>query len=71
LYPDPNNGAAFVPESKTSLAGATEWPGFLHVGLKMAEKKDGSGKNLPSLPPAFKMYIMYFRFTPKLKYVPG
>jgi hypothetical protein len=51
MFPNPNNGASFVPESETSLAGLGEWPGFLFVGLKMADKK--GGKNLPSLPPAF------------------
>jgi hypothetical protein len=39
LFPDPNNGAAFVPKSETSLAGSGEWPGSLLVGLKMADKK--------------------------------
>jgi hypothetical protein len=34
LFPDPNNGAAFVPEFKTSLAGSEEGHGFLLVGLK-------------------------------------
>jgi hypothetical protein len=38
LFPDPNNGAAFVPEAETSLAGSGEWPGFLLVSLQMAEK---------------------------------
>jgi hypothetical protein len=28
LFPDPTNGAAFVPESKTSSAGLREWLGF-------------------------------------------
>jgi hypothetical protein len=36
LFPDPNNGPAFVPESETSLAGSVKWP-----GLKMADKKGG------------------------------
>jgi len=40
LFPDPNNGAAVVPESETSLAGSGEWP-----GLKMKDKK--GGKNVP------------------------
>jgi hypothetical protein len=39
LFQDPNNGAAFVPESETSPAGLGECPGFLLVGLKMADKK--------------------------------
>jgi hypothetical protein len=39
LFPDPTNGAAFVPESKTTSAGSREWLGFLLVGLKMADKK--------------------------------
>jgi hypothetical protein len=39
LFQDPNNGAAFVPKSETSLAGLGECPGFLLVGLKMADKK--------------------------------
>jgi hypothetical protein len=39
LFPDPNNIASFVPESETSLAGSGVGPGFLLVGLKMADKK--------------------------------
>ncbi len=38
LFPDPNNGTASVPESETRLAGSGERPGFLLVGLKMADK---------------------------------
>ncbi len=41
MFPDPNNGAAFVPESETNLVGSEEQPGFLLVGLKMADKKLG------------------------------
>jgi hypothetical protein len=42
MFPDPNNGAAFVPESETSLVGSEERLGFLLVGLNMADKKIGS-----------------------------
>ncbi len=38
LFPDPNDGATFVPESETSHAGPGEQPRFLLVGLKMADK---------------------------------
>jgi hypothetical protein len=41
LFPDPSNGAAFVPESKTSSAGLREWLGFLLVGFKTGDKKGG------------------------------
>jgi hypothetical protein len=34
LFPDHNNGAAFVPESEASLGGSGDWPGFLLAGLK-------------------------------------
>jgi hypothetical protein len=40
LFPDPNNGAIFVPESETSIAGSGKLPGFLLVCLKMADKKN-------------------------------
>jgi hypothetical protein len=48
LFPDPNNGTTFVPESETTLAGLGEWSGFLLVRLKMADKKGGK-KNLNQL----------------------
>jgi hypothetical protein len=35
LFSKPNNGAAFVPKSETSLAVSGEWPGFLLVSLKV------------------------------------
>jgi hypothetical protein len=38
LFPDPSNGAAFVPDFETSLAWSGEWLGFLLVGLKMTER---------------------------------
>jgi hypothetical protein len=41
MFPDPNNGAAFVPDSETRLVGSGERPGFLLVGLKMADMKLG------------------------------
>jgi hypothetical protein len=41
MFPDPNNGAAFVPEFETSLAGSGEGPGFFLVGLKMADESSG------------------------------
>jgi hypothetical protein len=40
-FPDTNNGAAFVTESlKPVLPVRGEWPDFLLVGLKMADKKN-------------------------------
>ncbi len=50
LFPDPTNGAAFVPESKTSLPGSGKFSGFLVVGLKIADKKGEIKKYL--IPPA-------------------
>jgi hypothetical protein len=41
MFPDPNNGAAFVPDSETRLVGSGERPGFLLVGLKMVDMKFG------------------------------
>ncbi len=41
LFQDTNNGAASVPEFETSLAVPGEWPGFLLVGLKVADKTGG------------------------------
>jgi hypothetical protein len=64
LFPDPNNGAAFVPESETSLAGSGEWFSFLLVGLKMADKK--GGKLSHSSRSRLKMYLMYFWCTSKV-----
>jgi hypothetical protein len=34
LFPDPNNGAAFDPDSETSLAGSEEWA-ILTVSLSI------------------------------------
>jgi hypothetical protein len=50
LFPDPTNGAAFVPESKTSLLGSGKFLGILVVSFKMADKK-GDRKKSP-IPPA-------------------
>jgi hypothetical protein len=40
LFPDPNNGAAFVPESETSLTGSGEWPEPVFVNLLGAQGID-------------------------------
>jgi hypothetical protein len=49
MFPDLNNGAAFVPEFKTSLVGSGEWPGFLLVGIKKIEKNQKKISH-PSVP---------------------
>jgi hypothetical protein len=68
LFPDPNNGAAFVPESETSLAGSGEWPGFLLVGLKMADKKSDfwwrPSNDVSSL---YKQNIEITQFYPRIR----
>jgi hypothetical protein len=59
MFPDHNNGAAFVPEFETSLTEFDEGPGFLLVGLKMADKS--FGKNKTSL---FSVYLeRYWRHS--------
>jgi hypothetical protein len=41
MFPDPNNGATYDPESETSRVESGKRTGFLLVGKKMADKKLG------------------------------
>ncbi len=68
LFPDPNNGASFVRESETSLAGSGEGPGFLLVDLKMADKKGGKNFTAPFIPPGDTVLLIMSQYIKFLQW---